>query len=369
MHFIDLQTQYTRYQQEIGAAIQEVMDTARFINGPQVSKLEEELAAYTGAAHGVGFSSGTDSLLALLMAWGIGPGDEVITTPFTFIATAEVIALVGATPVFVDIVDDTLNIDPARIEAAITPNTKAIMPVSLYGQCADFDPINEIAHKHGLPCLEDACQSLGAAYKSKRSCSLTTAAAVSFFPAKPLGCYGDGGMAFTDDAALCEELKVVRGHGQTARYQHARLGINGRLDSMQAAILLVKLAHFQDEIDARQKVAKGYMERLAPLADRIRPPTIREENLSAYAQFTVRVKNRDAVQKAMSEMKIPTAVHYPIPLHMQPVFKPLGYVEGAFPVAEQAAREVLSLPMHPFMSVEDQDRVVAALEAAVDRSG
>jgi UDP-2-acetamido-2-deoxy-ribo-hexuluronate aminotransferase len=358
MQFIDLKAQYRAYQAAIDTAIQEVMHSAQFINGPQVAQLEQALARFVGVDHAVGFSSGTDALLALLMARGIGPGDEVITTPFTFIATAEVIRLVGAKPVFVDVDPDTLNIDPDGVAEAITPRSKLLLPVSLYGQCADFGRLNAIADQHGLWCVEDGCQSFGALYRGQRSCGLSDAAATSFFPAKPLGCSGDGGMAFTHDAALAERLRVIREHGQVARYQHAVLGLNGRLDTLQAAILLAKLPHFEAEIAARQQVAQRYMNRLA---GRVRLPTIRPDTQSVFAQFTIRVTNRDAVQKALTAQGIPTAIHYPAPLHQQAVFADLGYAAEAFPAANRAAAEVLSLPMHPFLSNTDQDRVIDAL--------
>nr|CRH07595.1 Pleiotropic regulatory protein [Candidatus Magnetococcus massalia] len=366
MQFIDLKTQYHAYQAEIDAAMREVVETVRFVNGPQITELEEKLADFVGVQHGIGVSSGTDALLALLMAWEIGPGDEVITTPFTFIATAEVIAMVGAKPVFVDIEEDTLNIDPKLIEAAITPNTKLIMPVSLYGQCADFDAINAIGEKHGIRVLEDACQSLGASYKGKRSCALTEASAVSFFPAKPLGCFGDGGMIFTDNDALAKKVRQVKDHGQSARYQHGFIGINGRLDTIQAAVLLAKLPHFQDEIDARQRIAHRYIELLD---GHVRTPTIREGNISVFAQFTLRVANRPQVQEALQDKGIPSAVHYPIPLPDQPVFEAIrkkhGETAPVLPMATKASQEVISLPMHPFLSESDQDRVVeAVIEAA-----
>ncbi|ABK46223.1 DegT/DnrJ/EryC1/StrS aminotransferase [Magnetococcus marinus MC-1] len=366
MQFIDLKTQYLAYQAEIDAAMKDVVDTVRFINGPWIGDLERDLAAFVGVKHAIGVSSGTDALLALLMSWGIGPGDEVITTAFTFIATAEVIALVGAKPVFVDIEPDTLNIDPVKVEAAITPNTKLILPVSLYGQCADYVALNAIGAKYGIPVLEDACQSLGSSFQGKRSCALTEAAATSFFPAKPLGCFGDGGMVFTDNDELAEKVRQVKDHGQSARYQHGFLGINGRLDSIQAAVLGAKLPHFQDEIDARQRIANRYIE---GLQGHVQTPIIRAGNISVFAQFTVRVANRDAVQKVMGEHGVPTAVHYPIPLPHQPVFKAIraksGEAEPCFPESEKAAAEVMSLPMHPFLSEADQDKVVETLIQAV----
>ncbi|MBF0185653.1 MAG: DegT/DnrJ/EryC1/StrS family aminotransferase [Magnetococcales bacterium] len=358
MQFIDLKAQYHAYRAEMDAAVQEVMHSAQFINGPQVARLEQALAHFVGVAHAVGFSSGTDALLALLMARNIGPGDEVITTPFTFIATAEVIRLVGAKPVFVDVDPDTLNLDPDGVAEAITPRTRALLPVSLYGQCADFARLHRIAEQHGLWCVEDGCQSFGATYRGRRSCGVSDAAATSFFPAKPLGCCGDGGMAFTQDAAVAERLRVIREHGQVARYQHAVLGINGRLDTLQAAILLAKLPHFEAEITARQRVASYYMQRLE---GRVRLPVLLPDTQSVFAQFTIRLANRDAVQKALAAQGIPTAVHYPAPLHQQAVFADLGYASSAFPHATQAAQEVLSLPMHPFLTTEEQDRVIDAL--------
>ena len=362
MRFIDLQAQYQAYKTAIDAAIQEVLHSALFVNGPQVAQLEEQLARFVGVAHGVGFSSGTDSLLAVLMAWGIGPGDEVITTPFTFIATAEVIAFLGAKPVFVDLDPDTLNLDPNGLEAAITPRSRAILPVSLYGQCADFDAINAIANRHGLLCLEDGCQSFGALYRGRRSCGLSRAGATSFFPAKPLGCYGDGGMAFTNDTQLAERLRMIREHGQGARYQHTMLGINGRLDTLQAAILLAKLPYFEAELAARQRVADYYRTHLEGW---VQLPALLPDTLSVYGQFTVRTLQRDAVQRHLTQLGIPSAIHYPAPLHQQGVFAGLGHPDNAFPVASQAAQEVLSLPMHPFLSTVEQDRVIAALRQAL----
>ncbi|GAB0058438.1 UDP-2-acetamido-2-deoxy-3-oxo-D-glucuronate aminotransferase [Candidatus Magnetaquicoccaceae bacterium FCR-1] len=362
MEFIDLQTQYRAMRDPINQAIQAVLDSSRYINGPQVKELETALAAFVGCDHAVGFSSGTDALLAILMAKGIGPGDEVITTPFTFIATAETIALTGAKPLFVDVEPDTLNIDPNRIEAAITPRTKAIMPVSIFGQCADLDAINAIAAAHDLWVLEDACQSFGAANKGRRSCSMTTAAATSFFPAKPLGCYGDGGMAFTRDAELAQQLRVIREHGQIAQYQHAVLGINGRLDSIQAAILLAKLPCFEGEIQARQQVAARYA---ALLGGKVRIPVIRPENVSVFAQYTIRIAGRDQVRATLAQAGIPTAVHYPIPLHHQAVFAGLGHAREAFPNATLAANEVISLPMHPYLTAEQQEAVAQAVLSAV----
>lgn len=360
MQFIDLQAQYRAYQGAIDAGIKDVLDSSRYINGPQIKELEEALAAFTGAKHAIGCASGTAALVMNMLAWRVRPGDEVITTPFTFFATAEVIALMNAKSVFVDVDPETLNIDATKIEAAITEKTKAIIPVSLYGQCADLDAVNAIAAPHGIPVLEDACQSLGATIDGRQSCSLTTAAAVSFFPSKPLGCYGDGGMAFTNDDDLAERLRSIRNHGQGERYLHHRLGFNGRLDSIQAAVLLAKLPHFQGELDARQKIAAGYAERLQ---GKVRLPVIKEGHVSAWAQYTVRSENRDAIKESMTAADIPSAVHYPMCLHQQPVFQGLGYQLGDFPEAERASQEVISLPMHPFLTEEEQDRVAAAVIA------
>ncbi len=362
MHFIDLQVQYQAYRKSINDAVQEVMDACQFINGPQVEKLERMLAHFVDVEYAVGFSSGTDSLRAVLMAWEVGPGDEVITTPFSFIATAEVIAILGAVPVFVDVEPDTLNLDPAKLKKAIRKRTRAIMPVSLFGQCADFDAINEIAEKEGLPCLEDGCQSFGALYKGRRSGGLTTAAATSFFPAKPLGCFGDGGMAFTNDENLHERLKIIREHGQADRYRHAMVGMNGRLDTIQAAVLLAKMNHFLDEIEARQRVADYYHQ---SLKDLVRLPSIRPTNTSVYSQFTIRLPDRDRIREQMAAQGVPTAVHYPVCLHRQPVFAHLDHDDKDFPVATRAAEEVLSLPMHPFLHREQQDRVIQALIRAM----
>ncbi|MBF0124954.1 MAG: DegT/DnrJ/EryC1/StrS family aminotransferase [Magnetococcales bacterium] len=365
MEFIDLQAQYRAYRADIDAAVRTVLETSRYINGPQVADLEKRLAEFVGTHHGVGFSSGTDALLAVLMAWGIAPGDEVITTPFTFIATAEVIALLGAKPVFVDVEPDTLTLDPNKITAAITPHTKAIIPVSLFGHCADFDAINAVASQHGIPCLEDACQSLGSSYKGRRSGALSTASAVSFFPSKPLGCYGDGGMVFTDDDALMERLRVLREHGQTMRYHHAVLGLNGRLDTLQAAILLAKLPHFEAELAARQQQAQHYLTGLSGL-DRLRLPVIRPDCVSVFSQFTIRVHDRDRVQHRLAAAGVPTAIHYPISLHQQPVFVDLlHHQEHDFPVAAQAAKEVLSLPMHAFLARDQQDHVIESVRKVV----
>lgn len=345
--FIDLKSQQDRIRPALDKRIAAVLEHGQYIMGPEVAELEEKLAAYTGSKHCVSVSSGTDALLIALMALGIKAGDEVITTPFSFFATAEVIMLLGAKPVFVDIDPRTYNLDPKLIEAAITPQTKAIMPVSLYGQCADFDAINAIAAKHRLPVVEDAAQSFGGTYKGRKSCALSTIGCTSFFPSKPLGCYGDGGACFTDDDGLAKQMAMIRLAGQDRRYHHIMVGLNGRIDTLQAAILLAKLEIFADEIALRQKVAAKYTELLQ---DRFVTPYIVPGNVSAYAQYTVEVDNRAAVQEKLNAAGIPTAVHYPIPLNLQPACAGLGFGEGALPVAEAAAKKVMSLPMHPYLT-------------------
>ncbi len=360
INFIDLQAQYRAYKEEIDREVDEVMATAQFIGGPKLQKLEKDLAAYTGTQHAVGCSSGTDALLLSLMALDIRPGDEVITTPFTFIATAEVIAFLGAKSVFVDIDETTYNIDAALIEDAVTERTKAIIPVSLYGQCADMDAVNAVAAKHGLPVIEDACQSFGAEYKGKKSCNLSTIGCTSFFPSKPLGAYGDGGAIFTSDDALAAKLRMLLNHGQNERYRHKLIGINGRLDAIQAAVLNVKLAHFDDEVAARQRIGAAYSEKLA--GANVITPKVMDDRTSVYAQYSVRVKNRETLARALNEKGIPTAVHYPMPLHLQEAFAPLGYKRGDFPVSERVSDEIMSLPMSPYLTEEQQDYIVAALK-------
>ena len=364
MDFVDLKTQYRRIQPEVMRRLAAVLDHGGYVMGPEVAELETRLAEFTGTKHCVVVASGTDALVAALMALGIGSGDEVITSPFSFIATAEAIALVGATPVFVDIEADTFNIDPDQIAAAITPRTRALMPVSLYGQCADFDEINRIAAEHGLPVIEDGAQSFGATYRGQKSCALTSIGCTSFFPSKPLGCYGDGGACFTADDTLAEALREIRVHGQKARYFHTRLGINGRLDAMQCAVLLAKLEIFDDEIMQRQQAADRYTHLLSESLPGLSTPPVRAGRTSVWAQYTLRVSNRERIQAAMQARGVPTAVHYPMPLHRQPVFAQLGIPEGALPVAEQAAREVMSLPMHPYLTTALQAEVVDALAAA-----
>jgi UDP-2-acetamido-2-deoxy-ribo-hexuluronate aminotransferase len=360
INFIDLQAQYRAYKEEIDREVGEVMASAQFIGGPKLQKLEQDLCDYTGAAHAIGCSSGTDALLLALMALDVKPGDEVITTPFTFIATAEVIAFLGAKPVFVDIDETTYNIDAGLIEDAMNERTKAILPVSLYGQCADMDAVNAIAAKHGMPVIEDACQSFGAAYKGKKSCNLSTIGCTSFFPSKPLGCYGDGGAVFTNDETLAQKIRMLLNHGQNERYKHKYIGINGRLDAIQAAVLNVKLAHFEEEVDARGRIGRAYGEKLA--GSRVVTPAVMDDRTSVYAQYSVRVKERERVAKALNDKGIPTAVHYPMPLHLQEAFANLGYKHGDFPIAERISEEIMSLPMSPYLTEEQQDFIVAALK-------
>ena len=359
VQFIDLKTQYASIKEAIDKRIQTVLDHGQYILGPEVAELEEKLADYVGVKHCIGVASGTDALLMALMALDIGSGDEVITTPFSFIATAEVIRLLGAKPVYVDIRPDTYNIDPELIESAITKNTKAIMPVSLYGQCADFDAINAIAAKHNLPVIEDGAQSFGATYKGKKSCGLSDIGCTSFFPSKPLGGYGDGGAIFTNNDDMALIMRQIRVHGQDKRYHHARVGINGRLDTIQAAVLLEKLNIFDNEVAARIRIGARYSKLLA---GSVTTPHIDKANTSVYAQYTIAVDDRAAMQEALKNADIPTAVHYPIPLHKQPAMLD----ESAdVPVSTELSDKVMSLPMHPYLSEDEQDKIVAEIKAAV----
>lgn len=373
MDFIDLKTQYQRIRESVNTRIQKVLDHGQYILGGETVELEQQLAQYVGVKHCIAASSGTDTLLIAMMAHGIGRGDEVITSPFTFIATGEMIALAGAKPVFVDIDPRTYNIDPALIERAITPRTKAIMPVSLYGQCADFDAINQLARKHGLPVIEDAAQSFGALYRGKRSCAVSDIGSTSFFPSKPLGAYGDGGALFTNDDEAAKIMREIRVHGQDRRYHHPRLGINGRLDTLQAAVLLSKMEVFEEEVQARSRIGQRYTDLIqAAFAgaseerQRVITPYVAPECTSVYAQYTIQVEDRAKVEAGLKARGIPTAIHYPVPLHFQPVFSDLGQGAGSFPVSEAAAQRVLSLPMHPYLSEEHQNKVVEALKDAVE---
>jgi UDP-2-acetamido-2-deoxy-ribo-hexuluronate aminotransferase len=361
MNFIDLQAQYRRIEADVDARIKAVLTHGQYIMGPEVAELEDRLAAFVGVKHCIGVSSGTDALLVAMLALGIGPGDEVITTPFTFIATGEMIALIGAIPVYVDIDARTYNIDPAKVDAAITPKTRAIIPVSLYGQCADMDAINAIASCHGLAVIEDAAQSFGATYKGRQSCGLSLIGCTSFFPSKPLGAYGDAGACFTDDDGLAKLMREIRVHGQDRRYHHPRIGINGRLDSLQAAVLLAKLTVFPDEVDARQRVGARYSRLLAGAG--CETPYIETHNTSVYAQYTIAVGDRDSLIARLGEAGIPTAVHYPVPLHRQPAFT--GMPLPAVPVSETAARRVVSLPMHPYLTDEDVSQIAQCVAAGI----
>jgi UDP-2-acetamido-2-deoxy-ribo-hexuluronate aminotransferase len=374
MQFIDLKTQYRAYQPEIDARMRAVLDHGHFIMGPEIAELEQKLAAYVGVKHAITVSSGTHSLEIALRALGIGPGDEVITVPFTWISSSEVILLVGAKPVFVDITAADFNIDVSKIEAAITPRTKAILPVSLFGQMPDYEAINAIAAKHNITVIEDAAQSFGATRNGCRSCGVTRVGSTSFFPAKPLGCYGDGGALFTSDDALAEKMRAIRTHGGIKRHYHTLAGTNGRFDTLQAAVLLAKLPHFDWEVLQRNRIGARYTELFSAINHQpstnnhppstIIPPPVMPGNTHVYAQYTIRVADRDALGESLKQVGIPTAVYYPKCLHEQPVFAPLGYKMGDFPESERASREVISLPMHPFLTTAEQDVIVAAARMA-----
>lgn len=359
--FIDLKAQYRALQPQIQARINTVLEHGQYIMGPEVRELEARLEAYTGAKHCITVASGTEALLISLMALGIGPGDEIITTPFTFVATAEVIVLLGAKPVFVDIEPDTCNIDASLIEAAITSRTKAIMPVSLYGQPADMDEINAIAARHGnIPVIEDAAQSFGAEYKGRKSCNLSTIGCTSFFPSKPLGCYGDGGAVFTNDDSIAQACREIRVHGQSKRYVHTRIGVGGRMDTLQCAIVLAKLDRFDWEIAQRLEIGARYNRML----DELGFPRVvqRSDRTSVFGQYTVLCDDREAVQAALQKAGIPTAVHYPVPLNEQPAYKHLCCADCT-PLAKEAAKRVMSLPMSADLTSEDQQSICSALPA------
>src|SRR5690554_5642901 len=381
MQFVDLAAQQARIKDKIDANIQKVLAHGKYILGPEVAELEQRLAEFCGAKHCITVANGTDALQIAQMALGVGHGDEVIVPGFSYIATAETPAVLGAKPVYVDIDPKTYNLDPAKLEGAITPRTKAIIPVSLYGQCADFDTINAIAEKHGIPVIEDGAQSFGASYKGRKSCNLSTIACTSFFPSKPLGCYGDGGAIFTNDDELAIVLRQIARHGQDRRYHHIRVGVNSRLDTLQAAILLPKLEIFAEEIQLRQQVAVRYQAKFAELSDSHRTtqnhteknipcpsvsfcgkeiilPFIEEHNTSVYAQYTIQVDNRDKVQAKLNEAGIPTAVHYPIPLNKQPA---VAEKNVQLLIGDAVAEKVMSLPMHPYMTEADQQKVVLSI--------
>ena len=363
MQFTDLKAQYAALKTDIDGRIQRVLDHGQYIMGPEVAELEQALAERTGAPHCIAVASGTEALLIALMAIGLQPGDEVITTPFTFAATAEVIVLLGGKPVYADIEPDTCNIDPALIEAKITARTKAIMPVSLYGQVADMDAINAIAERHTLAVIEDAAQSFGASYRGRASCNLSTIAATSFFPSKPLGCYGDGGALFTSDAAIAQAAREIRVHGQSGRYHHTRVGVGGRMDTLQCAVVLAKLGRFDWEVARRKAIGDRYGALIRTAGIPVQLLAVRPDRDCVWAQYTVLVDDRPAVQRALQAAGIPTAVHYPKPLHHQPAYA-AGCCPECNPLSIAAGRRVLSLPMSADLSDADQDRVVAALAQA-----
>ncbi len=365
IEFIDLKAQYADLKETINARIQRVLDHGQYIMGPEVRELEEKLESYTEAKHCITVASGTEALLISLMAIGVKPGDEVITTSFTFVATAEVIALLGAVPVFVDIQPDTCNIDPALIEAAITPKTRAIIPVSLYGQVADMDEINAIAARHGnIPVIEDAAQSFGATYKERKTCNLSTIGCTSFFPSKPLGCYGDGGAIFTNDDSLAKAMHEIRVHGQERRYYHTRIGVGGRMDTLQCAVVLAKLERFNWEVEQRIHAGRRYLELLDDVPS-IKQLIVRPDRTSVWGQFTIQIENREAVLAKLKTAGIPTAVHYPIPLHHQPAYQALCRISGSLEHTEAVAAKVVSLPMHPYIDEETQRSIVRSLAKAV----
>lgn len=361
IEFIDLKAQYRDLKSVVDRRIQAVLDHGQFIMGPEVRELEQRLESFTGSKHCITVSSGTEALLISLMALDIKPGDEVITSPFTFIATAEVIALLGAIPVLVDVDPDTLNLDAREVEAAITARTKAIMPVSLYGQVADIDEINEIAGRNGnIPVIEDAAQSFGATYKGRKSCNVSTIGCTSFFPSKPLGCYGDGGAIFTNDDRLAKAMREIRVHGQERRYYHTRIGVGGRMDTLQCAVVLAKLERFDWEIEQRILAGERYLSLLAQRSN-AKAPTVGADRSCVWAQFTIQVDNRSEVIAKLSAAGVPTAVHYPIPLHKQPAYESICRVHGSVARSEYAGETVLSLPMHPYIEIETQRAIVEAL--------
>jgi UDP-2-acetamido-2-deoxy-ribo-hexuluronate aminotransferase len=362
MDFIDLKTQFKKFEPAIRERIDRVLAHGQFIMGPEVAELESALAEYVDCRNAITVASGTDSLEIALRAFGIGAGDEVVTVPFTWISTAEVILQVGAKPVFVDIDPLDYNIAVDRIESAITPRTKAILPVSLFGQMPDYAAINAIAEKHGIPVIEDAAQSFGATRHGVKSCNATPVASTSFYPAKPLGCYGDGGALFTSDDDLAHRMRAIRNHGGIRRHYHDFVGMNGRFDTIQAAIMLAKWPGFPAEVESRASLGARYT---AALRDVCETPAIREGNTHVYAQYTIRVPNRDALAEKLRSAGIPTAVYYPKCLHEQPVFEPLGHKAGDFPAAESASREVLSLPLNPYLNESDQDRIISAVRSAL----
>lgn len=358
MQFIDLAAQQARIKGKLDTAIQTVLEHGSYILGPEVAELEKKLAEFTGSKHCISVANGTDALQIAQMAFGIGPGDEVITPGFTYIATAETVALLGAKPIYVDVCPKTYCLDPSKLEAAITSKTKAIIPVSLYGQCADYDAINAIAVKYNIPVIEDAAQSFGASSQGRKSCNLTTVACTSFFPSKPLGCYGDGGAIFTNDDELAMVIRQIARHGQDRRYHHIRVGVNSRLDTLQAAILLPKLEILDDEIILRQAVADIYIREFSN-SESITLQKVKDGNISVYGQFTLNVDARDELQKFLHKKGIPTAVHYPIPLNRQPAVAD----ESVFlPVGDHLSERVISIPMHPYMREQEQSIIIEAIK-------
>jgi UDP-2-acetamido-2-deoxy-ribo-hexuluronate aminotransferase len=367
--FIDLETQQKLIYPKLLERLQRVLAHGQYILGPEVTELEEQLASYVGTKHAISCASGTDALLMTLMAYGVGPGDAVFTPTFTFIATAEVIELVGATPVFVDIEPQTFNLDPIRLEEAIlrlkdnqsgkTPIPKGIIAVDLFGHPADYEKIASLAQEHGLFLLEDAAQAFGATYQGGRAGSLGDVGATSFFPAKPLGGYGDGGAIFTDQEEMAEALQSIRVHGQGMhRYEHVRLGLNGRLDTIQAAVLLAKLEIFPEEVAARQRVASRYLQALAGIVEL---PVVRPDCTSIWAQFSVQSDDRARLLEKLKDAGIPTAIYYPKPLHLQKAFAHLGHRPGEFPVSERISGRIFSLPMHPYLSAAHQEKILQAM--------
>ena len=363
MQFVDLQSQYAALKPAIDAGIQRVLDHGQYIMGPEVAELEQRLAVFSGAKHCITVASGTEALLIALMALDLKPGDEVITTPFTFVATAEVIVLLGGVPVFVDIEPGTCNIDAAKVAARITPRTRAIMPVSLYGQVPDMDAIQAVATRHGLPVIEDAAQSFGATYRGRRSGALSTFGCTSFFPSKPLGCYGDGGAIFTSDDRLAQACREIRVHGQSRRYFHTRVGVGGRMDTLQCAIVLAKLGRFEWELERRRALGARYHALLQGVPG-VGLLTVRDDRDCVWAQYTVFVEQRERVQQLLQASGIPTAVHYPRPLHLQPAYEALCCVDCC-PASVDVAQRVLSLPMSADLTEAQQDAVVLALREAV----
>ncbi len=364
MKFIDLETQQKHIRPQIDSAIARVLDHGQYVLGPEINQLEEKLTSFTGSKNCITCSSGTDALLMALMALDVAPGDEVITVPYTWISTAEVIALIHAKPVFVDILPDTFNMDPDLIEAAVTPKTRAIMPVGIYGQCADMTRINAIARKHAIPVIEDGAQSFGATHCGRKSCALSLVGCTSFFPSKPLGCYGDGGAIFTDDDGFAQKLRQIRVHGQKVKHQHPLVGINGRFDTIQAAILLEKFKLFPQECELRARVGKLY-DMLLSETEEVQTPVIAQGNTSVYAQYTVLSENRDELSESLQKQAIPSVAYYTAPLHLQGAFAALGYKKGDFPVTEKIASRCLSLPMSPYLTEDEVRKVSRALLAGI----